>query len=85
MNLNKSLKLKIVTQFKTGSSMAECAQWYSKTILQIEGVIREYMIKHGEKLSEELPGLPTKVITTVRAAEREAALSIVPEDSPKTV
>ena len=43
MNLNNKLRKLIVEKFKAGASMAEIANWYSKSTDQIEGVIRGHM------------------------------------------
>jgi len=49
MRLTKHLKAKIVEQFKSGASVAECARWYNQQGIRVEGVIREALVAQ-EKL-----------------------------------
>jgi len=49
MRLTKHLKAKIIEQFKSGASIAECARWYNQQGIRVEGVIREALIAQ-EKL-----------------------------------
>jgi len=49
MRLTKHLKAKIIEQFISGASIAECARWYNQQGIRVEGVIREALIAQ-EKL-----------------------------------
>lgn len=44
MRLTKNLKAKILQQFKSGASVADCASWYSQQGIRVEQVIRQAMI-----------------------------------------
>jgi len=44
MRLTRNLKAKIIEQFKSGASVAECATWYNQQGIRVEGVIREALM-----------------------------------------
>lgn len=49
MNLNRTLRAKILEQFKSGASIAEIGQWYDKSTATIEQVVRDGLNGKVEK------------------------------------